>query len=655
MKTKIIIFLIIMTFLLTACKNNSNPSYDISNTINEDADNDESIETDESILTEDTTIDVEDMLPSDDNIPKDDNSTIEDNQASVDNTVSDDDSASNDANDVNDANENEDTQNESTPIKDTPSKDAPSKDTPNKVTPSPAISYLKELKAYKFEIDGVSYQLPIKMGDLTSKGWKLITQSGTDFKTDVLLAPLGEVYAVLKKGKEYLYITMINQMIHESNKYNEFLIYHIEGNIKLPGGISINSSVSDVKKKYGKIINSNGADDYWSLLQYINPVHKYSADNHLIIDGIEMYAEKGKVSTVSMQHFNINLLDMVAKIDQPYQYDTPSQLGKNMFNYTFGLKDHFYELPAPLSAFLDQGFIVSGIIADELFGNEQVALNNLGKKGVVLAPGETIPLILKKKNKVIAVQLKNEYGSFQYYKDCTIVNVRMLPFNTGATCTIAGNIQIGSSEEELIASFGDMSYARYSNQQLEAHLNIMTYSTYDNWVRYEVYEQNENNETKDKMIPYTGKVSYDIVNGIVKEINFTRLNNGNLGYINEDDLILATDDPKDKYNYSKEEMIDFLSYDDENETSNWSENNYVMLFNKSGYFSAYDAGAGNPWLLLYGDTVEGNASYTIDAEKHLILVEDYKRTIKIHYTILSSFEIKMTLEESNISYYFYKR
>lgn len=169
------------------------------------------------------------------------------------------------------------------------------------------------------------------------------------------------------------------------------------------------------------------------------------------------------------------------------------------------------------------------------------------------------------------------------------------------------------------------------------------------------YKQTENKEIKDKIIPYIGKVSYDIVNGIVKEINFTRLNNGNLGFINEDDLISATDDPLEKYNYSKEEMIDLLSYDDENETSNWSENNYVMLFNKSGYFSAYDAGAGNPWLLLYGDTVEGNASYTIDAEKHLILVEDYKRTIKIHYTILSSFEIKMTLDESNISYYFYKR
>lgn len=467
MKTKIIIFLIITTFLLTACKNNSIPSNDISNTINEDADNDEIIVPDKSILTEDTTADIGGKLPSDDNLPADDYSAS------------------------NDTNENEDTQNESTqngdtPSKVTPIKVTPSKGTPNKVTPSPAISYLKELKSYKFEIDGVSYQLPIKMGDLTSKGWKLITQSGTDFETDILLAPLGEVYAVLKKGNEYLYITMINQMIHESNKYNEFLIYHIEGNIKLPGGISINSSVSDVKKKYGKIINSNGVDDYWALLQYINPVHKYSADNHLIIDGIEMYAEKGKVSTVRMQHLNINLLDMVAKIDQPYPFDTPSQLGENMFNYTFGLEDHFYKLPAPLSVFLNQGFTVSGIIADELFDNEQVALNNLGKKGEVLAPGETIPLILKKGNKVIAVQLKNEYGSFQYYKDCTIINVRMLPLNTGATFTIAGDIQIGSSEEELLASFGDMTYAHYSNQQLEAHLNIMTYSTYDNWVRYEV-------------------------------------------------------------------------------------------------------------------------------------------------------------------------
>ncbi len=117
----------------------------------------------------------------------------------------------------------------------------------------------------------------------------------------------------------------------------------------------------------------------------------------------------------------------------------------------------------------------------------------------------------------------------------------------------------------------------------------------------------------------------------------------------------TVDSPVIDYNsYTEEQIIDYLCYAGD-DYSHWREEYYALVFDKTGYFSCYDAQAGNPWLLLYGDTVEGTASYSVDVENQAIIVEDYERTITLHYNIISDTAMQITVEADDTVYEFVRK
>ncbi len=122
----------------------------------------------------------------------------------------------------------------------------------------------------------------------------------------------------------------------------------------------------------------------------------------------------------------------------------------------------------------------------------------------------------------------------------------------------------------------------------------------------------------------------------------------------KEDLKTVSNEKEDTYNYTKEEMIQFLCYNN-GDYSNWYESDYVLVFQKDGIFSCYDASAGNPWLLQYGDTVEGNASYSVDTKNNQIVVKDYDKDIIMNYTIVSNNEIEVKIEGIDEIFHFSKR
>jgi hypothetical protein len=528
----------------------------------------------------------------------------------------------------------------------------PEKDKPNEPSKT-QTSYLEELKAYKFEIEGKSYQLPFALGELTARGWELKYQDGTDFNQSDFLKPLEQTYGLVQKGKEKHLVTIINQTPTRSNQYKTFLIYQIDGNLNLPGGITLTSTSAEVEKAYGAPKNSDWSNPNWSVFRYKNPSTNYTEDSRFLSNGIELYTDKGKVKMIQLSHLDINLLDLVKRPENPYPYKTPSKTGSDLFTYTFSIANKNYSLPAPLSTFLTDGYQIKGIFNVEPIDIDKVILETLGKAGKVLAPSETLTLVLDKNDKIIIVTIKNEYDSFQYYKDCSVIGVRVLPLANGAAYKLPGNISIGSSENDLTSNIKGQSYIRYDYEQLVEYMHESSYYYNSDWVRYEVYAL-DSSKSEGNKIPYKGKVIFDVIDGKVREISVLRANKDPLGTVNKNDILNTTDNESDRYNYSEEEMINFLCYNGD-KYSSWSEVNYVMTFNKKGHFTCYDAGAGNPWFLKYGDTVEGEASYTIDAKNKLILVEDYDRTINIHYNIVSSFEIDITIDDNPRVYKFYRR
>jgi hypothetical protein len=512
---------------------------------------------------------------------------------------------------------------------------------------------LDQLLSYKLLIDDEEYQLPFSLGKLISKGWTISNETDQSYISGSSLAPLGEAYINLIKGSKNLYIGIINGSTVKSADLNDFLVYQIHGDISLPGGVTNGTSLDEVLRLYGTPKKMKKVKNSWVQLPYIESVIDYN-QNSYISQGIRLLSECNKITSIELSNLNIKLEDYVVAPDNSFPYHKPDGLGTDIMNFAFKLEQQYYMLPAPLKEFTNNGFLIKGILNTEIAGAESYALENLAPAGTALAPENTISLVLEKGKSIFVVDLRNEYDTFQTYRECTVIKVRFLTLKKGITATLSGNVKVGSTEQELLKALEKYPYAKYSRHQLENFLQVYTYLDGEVRSRYEAYVFTEPLSDVSKQQAYIGKISYDIVDGIVKEISFSHLNRGELGSVNSLDIISPSDSNENPFSFTNEEFIDFLCYSDK-EYHYWQELNNVMIFKKNGYFNAYDAGAGNPWLLLYGDTVDGEASFTVDTTKNLIIVQDYERVINLHYTILSSFEMKIRVEGEKQDYYFYKR
>lgn len=520
-------------------------------------------------------------------------------------------------------------------------------------TPTPTVSLLDELLSYQIEIEGETYHLPFSFSKLVSKGWTMKTESNEPFDLSRSLYALESAFVLLSKGDKNISLSLINGGTTQSNKYDEFLVYSISGDVTLPGGITIGSSLDDVLNRYGKPENFKQIDKTWIRLPYITPIVSENKEFHPT-KGIELLLEKDKVISIQLNHFDANVEDYVVKADKPFIYTKPKELSNNILDFSFKLGDQYYIIPAPLSEFLDQGYSMKGYSYSELPTIESGTLDNLWKPSKVLAPQSTIYAVLEKGKSVLLLELKNEYDSYQYYKDCTVTKIRFLHSKNGINATLSGGIKLGTTEAELVNILKEQPYVKYTGKQVSGYFNNAFYEGNESWIRYEAYVFSDKLSSSKKYIPYVGSMTYDLLDGKVIDISYHYLNKGNIGTVHQIDLITPHDDDKSRFQLTDEELLEYLCYrgDDYNY---WQESNYAMIFANDGSYHAYDAAAGNPWLLLYGDMVDGEASFTVEAKKNQIIIHDYERTITLHYTIGSSFELIIRIDDNPKEYYFYKR
>lgn len=483
------------------------------------------------------------------------------------------------------------------------------------------------------------------------KGWKLSAVDNSEENALNPLEPLQTKGALLTKGKKTIEIGIINQTPYTTKNYDDLLIFSIEGDIKLPGGIKIGSSTDKLTSLYGKPARSYKYSEKATLLQYVKPTQ--NDDTHSYTSkGIEILTEAKKVTNIELTNVEIKYKDLIVKVDKPYTYTKPAKLSNNFLDCTFQLEGDYYSLPAPFSAFLDNKFTIRGWLPDSIRYSNKDELKYLSPYYNVLPPGRVYTYVLTRNKKNIIVDIKNEYDTYQYAKDCTVIGIRCLSVDKVgfSTLKLPGNITIGSTEKTLLTALGDTPYICYNKRQIINYLNDFVYENAKSWNRYVLYDFS-NTSLDQEIVPYIGKVAIDVVDGKVKEISISKLNKGSLGSIHPKCLTVK---PDENCQLSEDEMIKFLCYNGDGHSSIWREKYYAMIFKPSGYFNAYSH-AGEPWFLMCGDTVDDTASFTIDTKKQIILVKDYNRTIKLHYTIHSYFEMMIQIEGEDQVYYFYPR
>lgn len=225
-----------------------------------------------------------------------------------------------------------------------------------------------DIYGYQIEYAGNLIQLPMTYDDFTAMGWTLSKNDSPD--TMISTGSYG--MATFNNGEVSAYVDMINFGINEA-PLSDCLVGGIKldlawGDIdlssltvKLPGGIVMGTSnIEDIKAAYGEPSDTYEGDLYTKMTYQQDSYQRaelyvYKEENTLLQVDLRNFKEpedfdKGSVST--------EVPDIVSN------YKAPTALGGDFMEPDVEFMGSLYRLPAPVSAFLDNGWVMKDVAED---------------------------------------------------------------------------------------------------------------------------------------------------------------------------------------------------------------------------------------------------------------------------------------------------
>jgi len=124
-------------------------------------------------------------------------------------------------------------------------------------------------------------------------------------------------------------------------------------------------------------------------------------------------------------------------------------LPDDLYSFTLALDGKIYALPAPFSEFAANGWEIE----------EAKASGNVDSSDESLSPGSlSNPAMIKKGEQTLLVTFVNNYDDDRILPDCDIASISTTNDSSGQGSPIIvfpGNIKIGSSEENVLALYGE--------------------------------------------------------------------------------------------------------------------------------------------------------------------------------------------------------
>jgi len=125
--------------------------------------------------------------------------------------------------------------------------------------------------------------------------------------------------------------------------------------------------------------------------------------------------------------------------NEPNEYSAPSELGNDLTSFNVEIEGNLYRLPAPVSAFLDNGWEITKKEVDTIAANSNSSMS----------------ITITKNNKNCTVGLINYSDEVQTVEACYVYNINSKFYNIlgEALCDIdpvlPGGVTIGTSESEM--------------------------------------------------------------------------------------------------------------------------------------------------------------------------------------------------------------
>lgn len=295
----------------------------------------------------------------------------------------------------------------------------------------------KEIYDFKINLYGDVYTLPADLNEFKENGWTYANNDNPEDK-DVI----ANGYAtcdVLKDGKR-ITLTVIN-LGTSTKKFGDCKVGSIDCTFSSANDITFNlannlsatnnTTIKDVISKFGEatktISNESG-----TTLRYEKEMYMYYAFT---------FNTEDKLTYVDIRNWETDDETTIEEVDLSFlnEYVTPIALTDNYADYVFKLEGNMYQLPVPVSSFVDNGWVITSQPNSIPAGNEI-----------------TSGLTMKKDDLELTFTVKNFSNSAVETKDAMIVGIFMnSEFLDDIDFELSGGITFGMS----LTDFESKSYA----------------------------------------------------------------------------------------------------------------------------------------------------------------------------------------------------
>lgn len=298
-----------------------------------------------------------------------------------------------------------------------------------------SIEMSDDLKEFTFMLDNKVYKLPFVFSDLEKDGWTIkdnevhwnvgglaseyMTKGGNEINVDVL--NMSGDAKQLSKCKVYG-ITVVKDYLSDPSIF------------KIAKGITVSSSKEDIINAFG---SPNTSDDKQSLEYKLD---EYNESAYAKFDILKENTD------ICLKNFDKEMFDETKEDLPDYSsapeylstYPAPTELGDSNTSQTVELDGDYYNIPAPVSSFINHGW---GIIHD--YESE------FHFKGVEYISGEETDLVyLKKGNSNILVRIKNYANYTTSPENCVVCRI-VGRDELKSPIMLPGKITIGSTKKDV--------------------------------------------------------------------------------------------------------------------------------------------------------------------------------------------------------------
>lgn len=298
----------------------------------------------------------------------------------------------------------------------------------------------EELFRFELEIDGDSYDFPMTFSDFLSHGWEY------DGDTEELFLPNQYSPAeVFQKKDLEVYATVMNLGIN-TTAVSECSIAGIsidstqlekspDSEVLFPGDVIIGTStLDDVLNTYGTPNETKEKEDYTSLTYeydyYQNVVFYFDPETQLLnrADLLNIVPDE-----TAVEEAMADVSD--TQTPEAKDYKAPEELGDDLSSFIVEYAGDLYQIPAPVSEFLKNGWTLNTEESDEVIAGMGFGWAYLEKDG-----------------KELHATAQNYNENATTIDNCFITYVCGNTDTINLAVTVQKGITLGMTEEELLTA-----------------------------------------------------------------------------------------------------------------------------------------------------------------------------------------------------------